>query len=293
MEKTHSGKRLTRDLPEQRVYTCADRMRFLLANLLLACLPASGQLRDVVKSAEVDKMFVHAGESLEVLAKPNLAIVFRVSSEKTGAWQKHPDADEFWFVRHGGASIALGTGEAGDQKHYKVMAGDVVNVPRTTAYQIIPNAVRFEYIAVRVFPKERRLGIGIGASGTPRPMPDVAPKAQIDATFASAVQNVTLHSAGAVLINHVVYKGAPGPREVHQTCDDLYFMRMGTAQAQLDGTLVAGKEDPPGEIRGTGVTGSRKFTIGPDDIVVVPRNTAHFMDPGSNKLGYLLVKVCD
>jgi mannose-6-phosphate isomerase-like protein (cupin superfamily) len=80
---------------------------------------------------------------------------------------------------------------------------------------------------------------------------------------------------------------------VHQTCDDLYFMRMGTAQAQLDGTLVAGKEDPPGEIRGAGVTGSRKFTIGPDDIVVVPRNTAHFMDPGSNKLGYLLVKVCD
>ena len=70
-------------------------------------------------------------------------------------------------------------------------------------------------------------------------------------------------------------------------------MRMGTAQAQLDGTLVAGKEDSPGEIRGTGVTGSRKFTIGPDDIVVVPRNTAHIMDPGSNKLGYLLVKVCD
>ena len=70
-------------------------------------------------------------------------------------------------------------------------------------------------------------------------------------------------------------------------------MRMGTAQAQLDGTLVAGKEDSPGEIRSTGVTGSRKFTIGPGDIVVVPRNTVHFMDPGSNKLGYLLVKVCD
>src|ERR1041385_201556 len=101
-------------------------MRFLLANLLLACLPASGQLRDVVKSAEVDKMFMRARQSLEVLAKPNLAIVFRLSSEKTGAWQKHPDADEFWFVRHGGASIALDTDEAGE-RNYKVMAGDVVN----------------------------------------------------------------------------------------------------------------------------------------------------------------------
>ena len=238
-------------------------------------------------------MFERAGESLEVLAKPNFAVVFRVSSGKPGAWQKHSDADEFWFVRHGSASVSLGTGEARDQKHYQVAAGDVVNVPRTTAYQITPNTARLEYIAVRVFPTERRLGIGIGASGTPHPMPDVEPKAHIDATFASADHNVTLHSAGAVLINHVVYKGAPGPWEVHQTCDDLYFMRMGTAQAQIDGTLVGGKEDSPGEIRGTGVTGSRKFTIGPDDLVIIPRNTAHFMDPGTNKLGYLLVKVCE
>ena len=232
-------------------------MHILFAILLLATLPASAQLRDVVKSAEVDRMFARAGESLEVLAKPNVAIVFRVISEQSGAWQKHPDAGEFWFVRHGSASILLSAGEAGDQKHYKVTAGDVVNVPRTAAYQITPNSGRFEYIAVRVFPTERRLGIGIGATGTPRPMPDVASKAQIEATLASATQNVTLHSAGAVLINLVVYKGTPG------------------------------------EIRGIGVTGSRKFTIGPDDIVVIPRNTAHFMDPGANKLGYLLVKVCE
>ena len=62
-----------------------------------------------------------------------------------------------------------------------------------------------------------------------------------------------MHSAGALLINHVIYKGTHGPWEVHQTCDDLYFLRMGTARSQLDGTLVDGKEDPPGEIRGTGV----------------------------------------
>jgi len=80
---------------------------------------------------------------------------------------------------------------------------------------------------------------------------------------------------------------------VHQTCDDLYFVRMGTARAEIDGTLIQGKEDPPGEIRGTGVTGAREFHIAPGDMLVIPRNTAHFMDPGSVKLGYLLVKVCD
>jgi mannose-6-phosphate isomerase-like protein (cupin superfamily) len=174
-----------------------------------------------------------------------------------------------------------------------VAAGDVVNVPRNTPYQITPSATGFEYVAARVFPAERLFGIGIGAAKTPHPMPVVAAKAQIDATLASADKNVLLHSAGATLINHVAYKGAPGPWEVHQTCDDLYFMRLGIARAQLDGTRVNGKDDSPGEIRGTGVTGSRSFTIGPGDMVVIPRNTAHFMDPGSNKLGYLLVKVCD
>jgi mannose-6-phosphate isomerase-like protein (cupin superfamily) len=259
-----------------------------LTILLLLSWPLCGQLRDVVKSDEVDKMFSRARPSLEVLVKPNLAVVFRVSAGKPGAAEKSVDADEFWFVRHGAAGVSLNSG-----KPYEVAAGDVVNVPRNTAYQITPGAAGLEYVAVRVFPADRPLGIGIGAAKTPDPMAPVARKAQIDATLASADKNVTLHSAGATLINHVIYKGAPGPWEVHQTCDDLYFMRLGTARAQIDGTLLNGKDDSPGEIRGTGVTGSRSFTIGPGDMVVIPRNTAHFMDPGSNKLGYLLVKVCD
>jgi mannose-6-phosphate isomerase-like protein (cupin superfamily) len=271
-------------------------MRFPLTILLLISWPLCGQLRDVVKSDDVDKMFARAAPSIEVLAKPNIAVVFRVSSGNPGAWEKHPDADEFWFVRHGAAGISLNTDKAGGaegHQHYDVAAGDVVNVPRRTAYQITPSATPFEYVAVRIFPAGRPLGIGIGAAKTPHPMATVARKAQIDTTLSSADKNVTLHSAGATLINHVVYKGAPGPWEVHQTCDDLYFMRLGTARAQIDGTLINGKDDSPGEIRGTGVTGSRSFTIGPGDMVVIPRNTAHFMDPGSNKLGYLLVKVCD
>jgi hypothetical protein len=62
---------------------------------------------------------------------------------------------------------------------------------------------------------------------------------------------------------------------------------------KLDGTLIGGKEDSPGEIHGIGVAGARDFTIALGDMVVIPCNTAHFMDPGSSRLGYLLVKVCD
>jgi mannose-6-phosphate isomerase-like protein (cupin superfamily) len=198
-----------------------------------------------------------------------------------------PAADEFWFVRRGSAHVTVGG------RGHDVNAGDVVYVPRSSTAQTAPGAGRFEYVAVRIFPAGRSLRTGIGAGPQPRPMPDVATKAQIDSTLSTADKNVTLHSSGAVLINHVIYKGAPGPWEVHETCDDLYFVRMGTARAQLDGTLIDGKEDPPGEIRGTGVHGAREAEIAPGDMVFIPRNTAHFMNPGATRLGYLLVKVCD
>ena len=138
-------------------------MRFLLTILLLISWPVCGQLRDVVKSDDVDKI-ASAALSIEVLAKPNIAVVFRVSSGNPGAWEKHPDADEFWFVRHGAAGISLNTDKAGGaegQQRYDVAAGDVVNVARNTAYQITPGATRFEYVAVPVFPTKRPLGIGL------------------------------------------------------------------------------------------------------------------------------------
>jgi mannose-6-phosphate isomerase-like protein (cupin superfamily) len=260
-------------------------MRFLLA-FLLTVSAGLCQIRDVLKSGEIDQMFARTTEVLEVLTKPNYAVQFRVSPTGSDASQTHPEADEFWFVRRGAAKVSL------NDRRYDVNAGDVVSVPRATASQITP-ASRFEYVAVRIFPTERHLRIGIGAAAEPHPMPDVATKAKIDATLASAEKNVTLHSAGTVLINHVVYLAKPGPWEVHQTCDDLYFVRLGSARAKIDGTLINAKEDPPGELKGTGVTGAREFHVEPGDMVVIPRNTAHFMDPGSVKLGYLLVKVCE
>jgi mannose-6-phosphate isomerase-like protein (cupin superfamily) len=262
-------------------------MRYLLAIILLSAGPVWSQLHDAVKSAEIDKMFARATQPLPVLTKQNYAIEFRARNAATPAGQTDDDADQFWFVRRGSAVVSV----AG--KRYDVNAGDVVSVPRSTAYEIAPSAGRFEYVAVRVFPATRNLRIGIGAGPDPHPMPAVARKSDIDATLATADKNVTLHSAGAVLINHVVYPNGHGPWEVHQTCDDVYFLRLGTARAQVDGRLVNGKEDPAGEIRGTGVTGSREYRVEPGDMMIIPRNTVHFMDPQSGRLGYLLVKVCD
>src|SRR6266536_563542 len=122
-------------------------MRYWTAILLVSAWTGRCEMRDVVKSPEVDKLFARTGQSLEVLAKTNYGVVFRASSGGPGARQTHPDADEFWFVRHGAAKVSLGPG---GQQAYDVRAGDVVNVPRTTAYQVAPSAGRFEYVAVRI-----------------------------------------------------------------------------------------------------------------------------------------------
>src|SRR5260370_25428874 len=124
-------------------------MRSLLAILLLSAWPGRCQIRDVVKSSEVEKTFARTEQSLEVLAKTNYAVEFRVSAGSAGARRADPDADEFWFVRRGSAKLLL----AG--RRQDVTAGDVVNVPRTTSYEITPAPGRFEYVAVRIFPTGR------------------------------------------------------------------------------------------------------------------------------------------
>ncbi len=89
----------------------------------------------------------------------------------------------------------------------------------------------------------------------------------------------------------IIYNGAIGPYESHETADQIYFVRYGTAKAAYDGRLVDPKVTAPGQIRGTGYIDSSEYTIGPGDIVWIPRNLLHFVDPGVGKIGYLLAGI--
>ena len=87
----------------------------------------------------------------------------------------------------------------------------------------------------------------------------------------------------------IIYSGAIGPYESHEDVDQIYFVRHGTAKAAMDGRLVNPTVTGPGQIRGTGYIDSSEYTIGPGDIVWIPRNQLHFVDPGTGKVGYFLV----
>ena len=174
-------------------------------------------------------------------------------------------------------------------------AGDVVYVPRDIAYEIEPAGGRFEYVAVRVFvpPAARGGGAGRGGAGAAQassePLSYFASKAQIDKTFSTEPRSLALRFPGGGSMNQIIYTGAIGPYESHENADQIYIVRHGTAKAIYDGRLVDPKVVAPGQIRGTGAIDGSEYTIAPGDIVFIPRNTLHFVDPGIGRIGYFLV----
>ena len=243
----------------------------------------------VMKSAEVDAHFAKIQDSWDVYTKTNHAVTFRVASKNVPA-TNHQEADEYWFVRKGTAKVTLQAGTT--PASAPVSGGDVVYVPREVAYAIEPSA-RFEYVAVRVFtPRQPGRGGGAGrAGGAPLPEPTsyFASKAQIDKTFAEEPRTIPLRFPGGASINMIIYNGSIGPYESHEEADQIYFVRHGTAKAAMDGRLINPTVTTPGQIRGTGYIDASEYTIAPGDIVWIPRNQLHFVDPGAGKVGYFLV----
>ena len=245
----------------------------------------------VMKSADVDAQFAKINDSWDVYTKTNHAVTFRVNTKKLPP-TNHEEADEYWFVRKGSAKVSLKTGAATADTPHDVAAGDVVYVPRNVPYEIDPGATRFEYVALRVFtPQQPGRGAGAGATGAAQPEPTsyFASKAQTDQTFATAPQSTQLRFPRGGSVNMIIYNGAIGPYESHEAVDQIYFVRHGTAKAAMDGRLVNPTVTGPGQIRGTGYIDSSEYTIAPGDIVWIPRNQLHFVDPGTGRIGYFLV----
>ena len=248
--------------------------------LLAAALPAAAEIQDVLKSADLDAAF-RAGRPVSLHRRGNFEILlFRAEGPTAGT---QPQADQIFYIRHGAGKVSLGG------KQYEIAAGDLVQAPRGTNWRIRPASGGLDWIAVQIAP---------GAAAAPRTgflaprnMGDVVKKEQIDATFSGHDSNQPLRAAPNFTMNYVIYQGKSGPWEAHRGCVDIYFLHDGTATAEIGGEIREPREESPGEIRGSGVTGARPHTIGPGDLVVIPRNTAHHMTPSGARLDYLLLKV--
>jgi len=259
-------------------------MWFVVALAAYAAPALRSEIHDLLKNAEIEAGLAKVRGSLTVHQRPNFSISLHSQECAARAPETHDGADEVLFIRRGSGSIWL------DTRKHEIGAGDVINVKRKTAHRIEAPSGRIEYVAVSVIPAGSGPQPG-GIRPAPAAMKDVLPASEIDRTFAKFDTNQPIHSAPNFTMNYVIYNGRVGPWESHHGCVDIYFLRVGTAVVQVGGNIREGKEESPGEIRGSGVAGARRHEIGPGDIVLIPRDTAHHMDPGAGRLGYLLMKI--
>jgi mannose-6-phosphate isomerase-like protein (cupin superfamily) len=259
-------------------------MWFAAALAISGVATLRSEIHDVLKNAEIEASLAKVKGSSIIHQRPNFSISLGSQEGGAGALETHAGADEVLFIRRGSGSLWLG------ERKVEISSGDVINVSRNTPHHIDAPSGRIEYVAVRVVPAREGHTVS-GIRPAQRTMPDVLRASEINDTFAKFESNQPIHSAPNFTMNYVIYSGHAGPWEAHQGCVDIYFIKIGTGSSQLGGTIRNAKEESPGEPRGDGVTGARQHSVGPGDIVLIPRETAHHMEPTSAKLGYLLLKV--
>jgi len=265
---------------------------WLFLSVLAICgsVCAAAEIRDVLKSAEIDALLARVSRDTAVHERPHYSIWLLARSGKIGPLETHKDADEILFVRRGSGIVSL-TPEAGRSERLEAAAGDIVKIPAGTPHRIDPGPSRFESLAVRVASVNDSVQPRNGIRPAEHQMPALLKKSEIDATFSNFDSNQPIHAARNFTMNYVIYTGRSGPWEAHAGCVDIYFLKIGTATGQIGGEIQNAKEETPGEPRGDSVSGARRHTVRPGDVVLIPRSTAHHMGPGAGKLGYVLIKV--
>ena len=90
---------------------------------------------------------------------------------------------------------------------------------------------------------------------------------------------------------HASHRDDPGVVEVHTRDTDIIYMLDGSATLVTGGTIVAGKNIEPEEIRGSDVDGGESRSVSKGDVIVVPHNTPHWFKEVKGPLNYYVVKV--
>ena len=87
----------------------------------------------------------------------------------------------------------------------------------------------------------------------------------------------------APLLNHknsqanVTVRDRTGQGEVHADWEDHIYVLDGGADLVLGGTVENPKTVSPGETRGDGIKGGKRYSLHPGDYIFVPVNTPHQM----------------
>jgi len=86
----------------------------------------------------------------------------------------------------------------------------------------------------------------------------------------------------------------PGKAEIHEHQADVWYVIDGGCEFVTGGTLAAGAQESPGEIRGTSISGGDEHHLAKGDFIRVPAGVPHWVKKIEGKeIVYIVVKYAE
>jgi mannose-6-phosphate isomerase-like protein (cupin superfamily) len=86
----------------------------------------------------------------------------------------------------------------------------------------------------------------------------------------------------------------PGKAETHTSEADVWYVLDGGCVLVVGGSTIGGKEETPGQIRGTGITGGTEYKLSKGDFMRIPPGVPHWVKTiEGGELVYFVVKYVD
>ncbi len=132
----------------------------------------------------------------------------------------------------------------------------------------------------------------------PDKLAGVKTKADIDALIAEirsgelkGTQALFERENGPYRIYTSYIENRKGAADIHGTDDEVFLILSGSAEVTLGGDVTDKKATADNEFRGTTIAGGSTHSVGPGDIISIPRGTAHQMNPGTGHVLYIVIKM--
>ena len=93
-----------------------------------------------------------------------------------------------------------------------------------------------------------------------------------------------------VVFRSITDKTRSKKSELHENYTDIFIIHEGSEELFVGGEIEDSEETRPGEWRGKGLIGARKYQVEAGDIVIVPKGVAHQHGEGVLKMIALKIK---
>jgi len=250
--------------------------RFLLViAFFCSVVPAfSADTYEVFKSADIAAQFAQIQKPVLLYQGGDTTLSLRKDS--VGAIEASQDSDEVRFIRDGSAVVSFG------DDRYELGAGDVVSIPHGTVGRIETgwlNAVVLRFRVGGRIPPSPPFGNYANSHDN---VPVVAGAARIAETFSNYTANRPCDVGDCVIVHN-----RTDPGEAHALHTEIYFVETGTATIELGGRMQDPRKANIDRLVGDLVAGSPLYGLAPGDVVAIPENVPHRVNPLGGKFGYL------